>query len=279
MGRALSRNPADRQRLSVDGNLHGERELRQAQDDFTKLYDYAASHSTLAPWIERALKEPIPLAEELLTKLVGNHGEQAFRILLGTAFSLFSALIDAVFVVVLSIYWTIDREYFGKIWLSLLPLPHRISMRNLGRVLETELGAYARSELTQSLLAGLLLGAGFYLLGIQYPAMLALTGRLSWLIPWFGVVITLLAMAIAELPALVLGWPGTALPVIAAAVYTVGVFATLEFAVEPRLFNRRRYNSLLIVVAAMALGKILGVLGLLLGPMLAVAIQIVIGAQ
>ena len=42
---------------------------------------------------------------------------------------------------------------------------------------------------------------------------------------------------------------------------------------EPRLFNRRRYNSLFIVLAVIGLAETFGILGLLLGPMLAVAIQ------
>ena len=110
-----------------------------------------------------------PPADELLTALVGQHGEQAVRLVLGTAFGILSAVIDVVFVVVLSIYWTIDREYFERLWLSLLPLPHRVSARKLWRMLEAELGAYVRSEITQSLLAGIVLGVAFYLLGPELP--------------------------------------------------------------------------------------------------------------
>jgi hypothetical protein len=39
------------------------------------------------------------------------------------------------------------------------------------------------------------------------------------------------------------------------------------------MFDRRRYNSLFIVLAVIALAETFGILGLLLGPMLAVAIQ------
>ena len=46
---------------------------------------------------------------------------------------------------------------------------------------------------------------------------------------------------------------------------------------EPRLFNRRRYNSLFIVLAVIALAETFGILGLLLGPMVAVAIQATAG--
>ena len=118
-------------------------------------------------WIERTVGERLPPADELLTALVGRHGEQAVRLVLGTAFGVVGAVVDVVFVIVLSIYWAVDRAYFERLWLSLLPLPQRVSARQLWRMLETELGAYARSEITQSLLAGVVLGAGFYLLGTE----------------------------------------------------------------------------------------------------------------
>ena len=140
-------------------------------------------------------------------------------------------------------------------------------------MLETELGAYARSEIVQSLLAGVVLGTGFYLLGLNYPALLAVVAALSWLLPWLGAIIALTTLVVAELPALILEWPGSLLSVVTAAFFTVLVFGILETVVEPRMFNRRRYNSLFIVLAVIALAETFGILGLLLGPMVAVAIQ------
>ena len=248
-------------------------ELPRATADFKRFYDYMADHAASLPWIERAVSHRLPPADELLTALVGRHGEQAARLVLGTAFGVLSAAIDVVLVVVLSVYWTIDRAYFERLWFSLLPLPRRVSARTLWRMLEAELGAYARSEITQSLLAGMVLAAGFYLLRLDHPALVATVAAVGWLVPWLGTIIALTALAAIELPALVLKWPGALLPVAAAASFTVLVFVILESVVEPRLFNRRRYNSLFIVLAAIALAETFGILGLLLGPMAAVTIQ------
>ena len=248
-------------------------ELRQATEDFRRMYDYVAKHSSSVPWLECIAKEHAPPVEELLSELAGRHGEQAARLFLGTAFGIMSTVIDGIFVVVLSIYWTIDREYFERLWLSLLPLPHRVAARSLWRMLEAELGAYVRSEIIQSLLAGLVLAVAFYWLGLGCPILLALVAALSWLVPWLGAIIALLALAVAELPLLVLGWPASLFSIVTAALFTVVVFVLLESVVEPRMFNRQRYNSLFIVLAVMALAQTFGILGLLLGPMVAVAIQ------
>jgi predicted PurR-regulated permease PerM len=251
-------------------------ELRYIAEDFERLYDFITTRSLAAPWLQRVINQRLPSAEEMLAALVGSHGEQAARIILGTAFGVFSSVIDLVFIVVLSIYWTIDRSYFERLWLSLLPLPHRVSARNLWRMLESELGAYARSEIAQSILAGIVLGIGYYVLGLNYPTLLAIAAALSWLVPWLGAIIALVVLGLAELPMLILGWPGTFVYVGAAAVFTIVVFVLLESVVEPRLFNRRRYNSLFIVLAVMALAETLGILGLLLGPLVAVAIQAIV---
>ena len=114
-------------------------ELGRAAGDFKRLYEYATGHSSAMLWIERTVGERLPPADELLTALVGRHGEQAVRLVLGTAFGVVSAVVDVVFVIVLSIYWAIDRAYFERLWLSLLPLPQRVSARKLWRMLESEL--------------------------------------------------------------------------------------------------------------------------------------------
>ena len=79
-------------------------------------------------------------------------------------------MVDIVLVVVLSIYWASDSRYFERFWLSLLPLPEPRLARQPMADAGNGIGAYVRSEIAQSLLAGALLGAGYHLLGLSYPA-------------------------------------------------------------------------------------------------------------
>ena len=62
-----------------------------------------------------------------------------------------------------------------------------------------------------------------------------------------------------------------------AAAFTIGVLSFLEFVVEPRLFNRRRFSSLLVVIVVLVLVDEYGLIGVLLAPPLAAAIQILAG--
>ena len=63
----------------------------------------------------------------------------------------------------------------------------------------------------------------------------------------------------------------------AAAAFTIGVLSFLEFVVEPRLFNRRQFSSLLVVIVVLVLVDEFGLIGILLASPLATAIQILAG--
>ena len=70
---------------------------------------------------------------------------------------------------------------------------------------------------------------------------------------------------------------GNLLLVWAAAALTIGVLAFLEFVVEPRLFKRERFSSLLAVIVLLVLADEYGFIGILVAPPLAAALQIFAG--
>ncbi len=170
-------------------------------------------------------------------------------------------------VIVLSIYWSADQEHFKRLWLSLLPSEWRGRAREIWQNIESEIGAYLRSELIQSLLAIIILGIGYQLIGLQYPVLLALIGAVGWLIVWIGGLV-------AVIPALLVGLSINPLTGLAAAVFTIVVLAFLEFVVEPLLFDNRRLSSLLVVIMVLAMVEQYGAFGFFIAPPLAAALQI-----
>jgi predicted PurR-regulated permease PerM len=62
----------------------------------------------------------------------------------------------------------------------------------------------------------------------------------------------------------------------AATLGTLLVLLFLEYVVQPRLVGPRRFSSLLIILVMMAMVSVAGVVGLLVGPPLAAAIQIIL---
>jgi predicted PurR-regulated permease PerM len=211
--------------------------------------------------------EQLPPTLDFYKALAGEGGTILFGTLFGVTSVFFAFLGQLLIILVLSVYWSADRARFERLWLSLLPAEQRAWAREVWREIENEVGAYLRSELVQSFLAGLLLALGYWLLGLKYGTTLALVGALAWLIPLVGGVL-------AVIPVFLVGLLANPIVAVAAAAYTLIVFLALELVVEPHLFNRQRYSSLLLLLGMIMLAADFGLLGLVVAPLLMVAIQI-----
>jgi len=243
-------------------------ELQKATNDFIANYDRAKTEWPLRGTLfQRTLAEGFPPSAELYQALTNENGIPALTSFFGIAQNIFSVLGRITIVIVLSLYWTVDQFRFERLGLSLLPKEYHPRALHIWRSIENEVGAYLRSEIVQSVLAGLLLWFGYSALGIRYPTLLALWGAIARLIPWFGALI-------AVLPALFLGIGISTIVGILATIYTVGILIILILIVEPRFFPRYKYSSLLIVLFVVALSEAFGFIGVVLAPLLAVAIQI-----
>lgn len=175
---------------------------------------------------------------------------------------------SALFVILfLSIYWGINQNHFERLWLSLLPAEQRKHARDIWRTLEHQLGAYIRNEIIQSLLAVLLLGTGYWMLGSPYPALLAVVGAVAWLVPVVGAV---LAVILPLLLGLLTGAELSLFTVL----YTLVVLIALQVWVEPRLFKRQWHNPILTLVILLAMADAFGLLGIIVAPLLSVVCQI-----
>jgi len=187
---------------------------------------------------------------------------------LGTTIVSLDLTIKISIILVLSIYWSADQEHFKRLWLSLLPAGWRTRSRSAWQNIEREIGSYLRSELIQSLLTVIFLGVGYQLIGLKYPAILALIGAIGWLIIWFGGLI-------AVLPALLVGLSISPVIGLVAALFTIAFLAFLEFIVEPRLYDRQHLSSLLVVIIVLLMVSQYGIIGFFIAPPLAAAIQII----
>jgi putative permease len=100
---------------------------------------------------------------------------------------------------------------------------------------------------------------------LRYPTIQAIAGALAWLIPVVGVIFAILPAVLGAIGA------GVTMTIVSV-IYTILVLLLLEFVVQPRLFRRRLYNPILVIVMLVPLADGFGLLGLLAAPPLAVAI-------
>lgn len=173
--------------------------------------------------------------------------------------------------VVVAIYWSMDSTRFERLWLSLLAPLRRSQARRFFDQVERSVGAYIRSELLQTLLAGALLTALYAVIGIPYPFLLATLVALTWLIPIVG---GALAFIIAAIVGWFVNWSTAAL----AAGATLLVLVMMEWVVQPRLYHSRRSWGILTMLILLALGDALGLVGVLIAPIVALIVQMLIDA-
>lgn len=243
-------------------------DLQRATDDFVTGYERA-----LTVWpregtaFQQVLAEQLPPAADLYQALTSPEGVPALEGVFGAAQNFFSILGRIALIIILSLYWSADQLRFERLGLSLLPTEHHPKALQVWRSVEGAVGAYLRSEVIQSVLAGLLLGMGYSLMGLRYPVLFTLWGAIARLIPWFGV-------AIATLPLFLIEMGSSPLLGFLATAYTIGVLLLLKMVIEPRFFHRQRYSSLLIVIFVVILAESFGVIGVMLAPLLAVTLQI-----
>lgn len=227
-----------------------------------------------ASW-QQALADRLPSSPQLIEALAGRNGGQMLGTLLGWTQGIFGAISDAFLIVILSVYWSQDQNRFERLWLSLLPPQERIHARNAWRTTEDVVGQFIRSEVIQSVLVAVILAVGFRLAGLPYPTLMALLAAVLWVVVWLVpnagmVVIGGIVFAVGLLAGLPTALIATALTVI--------LLGVIEWWLEPRLFDRTRYSSVLTLILMIPLVSVYGVVGLLIAPPFAAALQTV-GAE
>jgi len=226
----------------------------------------------LAAWLqgttfEQALILRLPPPSMLFEAVTGDQGQLVLPTLIGVTQSIGSVVSGLFGILFLSIYWSSNQIHFERLWLSLLQSNQRKQARGIWRTIEPDVGAYIRGQVIQSILAGLLFGAGYLLLGSPYPAFLALVGALACLIPMVGV-------ALAVIPVLLVGLLTSVQLGLITGLYAMVVWIALKIWVKPRLFERNWDNPILTVLLLIALADTFGFIGLILAPPLSVVCQI-----
>jgi predicted PurR-regulated permease PerM len=255
--------------LSVGGQFLYQ-DLKKVTDDFATNYerilrDWPAGGSPF----QKSLAEQLPSPDDLYGAITSEEGLLTIAADGGAGQDFFTIFGYIGLILVLSIYWSADQLRFERLTVSLFPNEHRPKALHIGREIEKGVGAYLRSEFVKSVLAGLILGAGYWLIGLRYPALLAAWGAIARLIPWFGVLV-------AVLPFFFMVVGSSPVTGLLALLYTILVLLFLRMVLGSRLGEYQQNNTLLIVLFVILLAEAFGFIGVLLAPPLAVAVQILL---
>jgi len=226
----------------------------------------------LPMWLQGSLLQQVlvgrlPPPSKLFEAVTGSQGQFVLPAIFGLTQNMADIGSGALVILFLSLYWIVNQIHFERLWLSLLPSGQRKQARDIWRTIEPDLGAYIRSQVIHSLLAGLLLGLGYWALGSPYPVLLALVGALACLIPVVGATLAVISPLLMGL------LTGVQLSLFTV-LYTLVVLIALGIWGKPRLFNRKWDNPILTLVIVIAMASAFGLLGIVLAPPLSAVCQI-----
>ncbi|HZB95339.1 MAG TPA: AI-2E family transporter [Herpetosiphonaceae bacterium] len=245
-------------------------ELQTISEELPQRYDVIINHYQQhgTSW-EKALAQRLPDTNTVIRSL-GQDGaaEIGFEIA-GFTSGILSTLISLVIILTLTFYWLADQEHFERLWLSLLPVQQRAIARNTWQGIEYRVGAYVRSEITQFALTIALLWFALNLLHAPFPTLYAIYGGIVQLIPWVGIPLALLPLAL-----MLFSTPLWMIVVIAAVIIVLGIF--MDQIIEPRLRGDAVVHPILTVLALMIMGELSGILGMVIALPLAATFQIVL---
>jgi len=156
------------------------------------------------------------------------------------------------------IYLLYDTERLRRAGLSVFPETWLPDVGNLARIVNEVAGDYLRGQLFVAATVGVLIGAAYYLVGVDFPIVLGILAAIGDLIPTFGPII-------AAIPAVVIAVferPILALWVI---LITIGVHELENILIGPRVVGASvRIRPAAIIIVLLIAGYLWGLLGLLL---------------
>ncbi|MFK4760817.1 AI-2E family transporter [Microbacterium sp. ZW T5_45] len=186
--------------------------------------------------------------------------------------ALLAGLFGAFIVLILTIYLTASTPSLKRAVYQLAPASKRERFIDLADQITDSVGYYVMGQVTQGIINGVLSMIFLSIIRAPFPAVLAVVAFFFSLIPLVG---TLTGSTIIVLACLIpgLGSPATA---IAAGIYYLIYMQIEAYVISPRIMSRAvSVPGAVVVVAALAGGALLGLLGALIAIPVAASILII----
>lgn len=235
------------------------------------------SRPTLLSDVEKAITSVFPNLDvdrvlvEAQDWLIGNVGDITNSVI-DASVSVIEGLFGAFVVLILTIYLTASTPSLKRAVYQLVPASKRERFIDLAEQITDSVGYYVMGQVSLGVINGILSMIYLSIIRAPFPAVLAVVAFFFSLIPLVG---TLTGSAIIVLACLIpgLGSPQIAL---AAAIYYLIYMQIEAYVISPRIMSRAvSVPGGVVVVAALAGGSLLGLLGALIAIPVAASILII----
>lgn len=182
-----------------------------------------------------------------------------------------TALFGGVIILILTLYFVSSLQHMKRGVYQLVPASKRAKFIDLSEQIVDSVGRYVVGQATLALINGVLSFIFLSIIGAQYSILLAFIAFLFSLVPLVG---TLTGSTIIVLSVLLFnGWPA----VLIAAIYYLIYMQIEAYVINPRIMNRAvKVPGVIVVIAALAGGALLGVLGALVAIPVAASVLIIV---
>jgi predicted PurR-regulated permease PerM len=176
-------------------------------------------------------------------------------------------LFFAAIVFVISFYLTVGRDGVEKFLITILPYQHHEKVLTIYERVRRKISLWFRGQLLLSLIVGLAVFIGLWILGVKYSLVLGIAAGLFELIPYVGPIFSgSLAVLFALTESVTLG------------LYALILFIVIQ-QIESHLLiptvmgKTTNLNPVIVLVSLLMGGKIFGLIGVILAVPLAVLVQ------
>lgn len=226
------------------------------------------TQKNLPPWIN--LNELITNAGNWIKDNLATIGGGIFSVGFGIA----SGAAGLLIIVILTLYFVASLSNLKRGLYRLVPASKRAGFSDLAEQISTAVGRYVIGQGTIALANGVASFAFLSIMtifGAKYPALFAFVAFLFALVPLVG---TITGSIIITLSTLLLSGPAVALVV---GIYYLAYMQVEAYIINPRVMTRAvKVPGAIVVIAALAGGSLLGVLGALIAIPVAAAVLLII---
>jgi predicted PurR-regulated permease PerM len=220
------------------------------------------------PWLE--VKSLLDQAGDFLADPtnIGSIGGGVLQVGINIATGVFGVII----IVILMIYFVSSLGSLKRGLYQLVPASKRANFIRIAEQISESVGRYVMGQVTLALVNGILSFIVLTSLSVKYSALLAFIAFLGSIIPLVG---TLSASVIITLGVLLFNGPGW--QVVVVAIYYAVYMQVEAYVLSPRIMARAvKVPGVVVVIAALVGGTLLGILGALIAIPVAAAIQLIL---
>ncbi|MBI3972812.1 MAG: AI-2E family transporter [Chloroflexi bacterium] len=214
---------------------------------------------------DRTLAEQLAASAGQLVTFAG----QAL-VVVQVAVDVLAAALNGIFILILALYITVDRERIQRYLIGFLPADRQVQARSIASRIGDRLGGWLRGQVLLSAIIGALTFVGLTAIGIRYPVLLALVAAIGEAIPMIGPIIS-------AIPAVIIAFFHSPLQ----GLLTLGLYIVIQQLennlIVPKVMERAvALHPLAVMLALLAGAELLGVTGAILSLPVAAALAVVI---